>query len=166
MGAEPALVRVPPDGLGAVRGDDLAQMSQHCQLEDALSRDGVAVTRARRAPRRPARPARPVSRRPRRPGAQARAASNDGRAHARSLVAAFRAHLPRRPHRRGVRRRALRFMPFAPCFGEAGAIGRRGRRLRLGRDAELRELQVIVSEPGAAAQDVHSDSKLGQRRDS
>ena len=28
----------------------------------------------------------------------------------------------------------------------------------LGRDAELRELQVIVSEPGAAAQDVHSDS--------
>ena len=44
MGAEPALVRVPPDGLGAVHVDDLAQMS--LLLEDALSRDGVAVTRA------------------------------------------------------------------------------------------------------------------------
>ena len=38
------MVRVPVDGLGAVRGDDLAQMSQ--LLEDALSRDGVVVTRA------------------------------------------------------------------------------------------------------------------------
>ena len=53
--------------------------------------------------------------------------------------------------------------PFAPCFaaalraalaGEAGAL----LEAALGRDAELRELQVIVSEPGAAAQDVHSDS--------
>ena len=53
--------------------------------------------------------------------------------------------------------------PFAPCFaavlrlslaGEAGAL----LVAALGRDAELRELQVIVSEPGAAAQDVHSDS--------
>ena len=34
----------------------------------------------------------------------------------------------------------------------------------LGRDAELRELQVIVSEPGAAAQDVHSDSNWGTER--
>ena len=50
-----------------------------------------------------------------------------------------------------------------PCFaavlrvalaGEAGEI----LVAAVGRDAELRELQVIVSEPGAAAQDVHSDS--------
>ena len=40
--------------------------------------------------------------------------------------------------------------------GEAGAILVD----TLGRDAELRELQVIVSEPGAAAQDVHSDSNF------
>ena len=55
--------------------------------------------------------------------------------------------------------------PFAPCFaaalraalaGEAGAI----LVAAVGRDAELRELQVIVSEPGAAAQDVHSDSNF------
>ena len=55
-------------------------------------------------------------------------------------------------------------MPFAPfaaalraaLAGEAGAI----LVAALGRDAELRELQVIVSEPGAAAQDVHSDSNF------
>ena len=50
-----------------------------------------------------------------------------------------------------------------PCFaavlrvalaGEAGEI----LVAAVGRDAELRELQLIVSEPGAAAQDVHSDS--------
>ena len=54
-------------------------------------------------------------------------------------------------------------MPFGPGFaavlraalaGEAGAL----LVAALGRDAELREVQVIVSEPGAAAQDVHSDS--------
>ena len=54
-------------------------------------------------------------------------------------------------------------MPCTPCFdavlraslaGEAGAL----LVAAVGRDAELRELQVIVSEPGAAAQDVHSDS--------
>ena len=54
-------------------------------------------------------------------------------------------------------------LSFAPCFaavlrlslaGEAGAL----LVAAVGRDAELRELQVIVSEPGAAAQDVHSDS--------
>ena len=49
--------------------------------------------------------------------------------------------------------------PFATALraalaGEAGAL----LEAALGRDAELRELQVIVSEPGAAAQDVHSDS--------
>ena len=60
-------------------------------------------------------------------------------------------------------------MPFAPPFaaalraalaGEAGVILVEA----LGRDAELRELQVIVSEPGAAAQDVHSDSSWGASR--
>ena len=60
-------------------------------------------------------------------------------------------------------------LPFAPCFaaalraalaGEAGAL----LVAALGRDAELRELQVIVSEPGAAAQDVHSDSNWGTER--
>ena len=54
-------------------------------------------------------------------------------------------------------------MPFSPPFaaalraalaGEAGVILVEA----LGRDAELRELQLIVSEPGAAAQEVHSDS--------
>ena len=54
-------------------------------------------------------------------------------------------------------------MPFGPGFaavlraamaGEAGAL----LVAALGRDAGLCELQVIVSEPGAAAQDVHSDS--------
>ena len=59
--------------------------------------------------------------------------------------------------------------PFAPCFaavlraslaGEAGAL----LVAALGRDAELREIQVIVSEPGAAAQDVHSDSSWGASR--
>ena len=44
--------------------------------------------------------------------------------------------------------------------GEAGVILSEA----LGRDAELRELQVIVSEPGAAAQDVHSDSNWGVER--
>jgi ectoine hydroxylase-related dioxygenase (phytanoyl-CoA dioxygenase family) len=51
--------------------------------------------------------------------------------------------------------------PFAAVLraalaGEAGALLVEA----LGRDAELRELQVIVSEPGAAAQDVHSDSNF------
>ena len=55
--------------------------------------------------------------------------------------------------------------PFATALraalaGEAGAL----LEAALGRDAELRELQVIVSEPGAAAQDVHSDSSWGASR--
>ena len=58
-------------------------------------------------------------------------------------------------------------MPFGPGFaavlraalaGEAGAL----LVAAVGRDAELRELQVIVSEPGAAAQDVHSDSNYSE----
>ena len=44
--------------------------------------------------------------------------------------------------------------PRLSLAGEAGAL----LVAAVGRDAELRELQVIVSEPGAAAQDVHSDS--------
>ena len=53
--------------------------------------------------------------------------------------------------------------PFAPCFAavlRASLAGQAGALLEaaVGRDAELRELQVIVSEPGAAAQEVHSDS--------
>jgi len=56
-------------------------------------------------------------------------------------------------------------LPFAPCFAaalRAALAGEAGTLLStaLGRDAELRELQVIVSEPGAAAQDVHSDSNF------
>ena len=55
--------------------------------------------------------------------------------------------------------------PFATALraalaGEAGAI----LVAALGRDAELREVQVIVSEPGAAAQEVHSDSSWGASR--
>ena len=60
-------------------------------------------------------------------------------------------------------------LPFSPCFGtalRAALAGEAGALLvaALGRDAELRELQVIVSEPGAAAQDVHSDSNWGTER--
>ena len=55
--------------------------------------------------------------------------------------------------------------PFAAALradlaGEAGALLLK----TLGRDAELREVQVIVSEPGAAAQEVHSDSSWGASR--
>ena len=99
-------------------------------------RDGVAVTRA--ACLEAAGAAAACLAAGSRPGAQARAASNDGRAHARSLVAAFRARLPavRTVLRRGTGRLSL--------AGEAGAL----LAAALGRDAALRELQVIVSEPG------------------
>ena len=116
-------------------------------LEDALSRDGVAVTRA----------------------ADPEAA---GAACAACLAAGLdgldrKLALPQTMAER-MRGPSLRHFvpvcpPFAPCFtaalraalaGEAGAL----LVAALGRDAELRELQVIVSEPGAAAQDVHSDS--------
>ena len=116
-------------------------------LEDALSRDGVAVTRAAC---------------PEAAGAACAtclAASLDGLE--RKLA------LPQTMAER-MRGPSLRHFvpvcpPFAPCYaaalraalaGEAGAL----LVAALGRDAELRELQVIVSEPGAAAQDVHSDS--------
>ena len=121
-------------------------MSQQL-LEDALSRDGVVVTRA----------------------ACPEAASA---ACAACLASALdglerKLALPQTMAER-MRGPSLRHFvpvcpPFAPCFtaalraalaGEAGAILVEA----LGRDAELREVQLIVSEPGAAAQDVHSDS--------
>ena len=117
--------------------------------EDALSRDGVVVTRA----------------------AEPEAA---GAACAACLAAGLegldrKLALPQTMAER-MRGPSLRHFvpvcpPFAPCFaaalraalaGEAGAI----LVAAVGRDAELRELQVIVSEPGAAAQDVHSDSNF------
>jgi len=122
-------------------------------LEDALSRDGVAVTRA----------------------AYPEAA---GAACAACLAAGLdgldrKLALPQTMAER-MRGPSLRHFvpvcpPFAPCYvaalraalaGEAGVILSEA----LGRDAELRELQVIVSEPGAAAQDVHSDSNWGVER--
>ena len=117
--------------------------------EDALSRDGVAVTRA-------AYPEAAAA-----ACAACLAAGLDGLE--RKLA------LPRTMAER-MRGPSLRHFvpvcpPFAPCFaaalraalaGEAGAI----LVAAVGRDAELRELQVIVSEPGAAAQDVHSDSNF------
>ena len=120
-------------------------------LEDALSRDGVVVTRA----------------------ACPEAASA---ACAACLASALdglerKLALPQTMAER-MRGPSLRHFvpvcpPFAPCFaaalraalaGEAGAILVE----TLGRDAELRELQVIVSEPGAAAQGVHSDSNYSE----
>ena len=129
-------------------------MSQLYQrTEDALSRDGVAVTRAAY------------------PEAAAAACA--------ACLAAGLDGLERKlalPQTMAERMRgpSLRHFvpvcpPFAPCFaavlrlslaGEAGAL----LVAALGRDAELRELQVIVSEPGAAAQDVHSDSNWGTER--
>jgi len=134
-------------------------------LEDALSRDGVAVTRV-------ACPAR---------------AEAAGAACAACLAASLEG-LERKlalPQTMAERMRGVSLrqfvpvcttaavgepttrsefrMPFSPCFaavlraslaGEAGAL----LLAAVGRDAELREVQVIVSEPGAAAQDVHSDS--------
>ena len=116
-------------------------------LEDALSRDGVAVTRAAC---------------PEAAGAACAACLAAGLDGLERKLA-----LPQTMAER-MRGPSLRHFvpvcpPFAPCFaavlrlslaGEAGAL----LVAALGRDAELREVQVIVSEPGAAAQDVHSDS--------
>ena len=116
-------------------------------LEDALSRDGVAVTRAAY------------------PEAAAAACA--------ACLAAGLDGLERKlalPQTMAERMRgpSLRHFvpvcpPFAPCYVaalRAALAGEAGTLLvaAVGRDAELRELQVIVSEPGAAAQDVHSDS--------
>ena len=143
-------------------------MSQH--LEDALSRDGVAVTRA--VYPEPAAAA----------CAACLAAGLDGLERMLALPQTMAERM-----RSGVSLRHFVHvstasaavaepttrsefrMPFSSCFaavlcaslaGEAGAL----LVAALGRDAELRELQVIVSEPGAAAQDVHSDSNWGTER--
>jgi len=124
-------------------------MSQLCQrTEDALSRDGVAVTRAVY---------------PEAAGEACAACLAAGLDGLERMLA-----LPQTMAER-MRGASLRhFVPVwpasaEPCFaaalraalaGEAGAILVEA----LGRDAELREVQLIVSEPGAAAQDVHSDS--------
>ena len=134
-------------------------------LEDALSRDGVAVTRAAC---------------PEAAGAACAtclAASLDGLERKLALPqtmaermrgASLRHFVPicttvsAAVSESATTRSEFR-MPFLPCFaaalraalaGEAGAI----LAAAVGRDAVLRELQVIASEPGAAAQDVHSDS--------
>ena len=123
-------------------------------LEDALSRDGVAVTRA-------AYPEAAAA-----ACAACLAAGLDGLERMLALPETM-AERMRGPSLR-------QFVPICPasaepCFaaalraalaGEAGAL----LVAALGRDAELRELQVIVSEPGAAAQDVHSDSNWGAPR--
>ena len=142
-------------------------------LEDALSRDGVAVTRAAC---------------PEAAGAACAAclaAGLDGlerklalpqtmAEHMRSGGVSLRHFVPicttaSAAVAESATTRSEFRMPFAPCYaaalraalaGEAGAL----LVAALGRDAELRELQVIVSEPGAAAQDVHSDSNWGTER--
>ena len=139
-------------------------MSQLCQrTEDALSRDGVAVTRAAY---------------PEAAGASCAAclaAGLDGLNRKLALPqtmaermrsgVSLRHFVPVSPAAvaESATTRSEFRMQFSPCYaaalraalaGEAGAI----LVAAVGRDAELRELQVIVSEPGAAAQDVHSDS--------
>ena len=129
-------------------------MSQQL-LEDALSRDGVAVTRA-------ACPEASVA------CAECLAAALDGleRKLALPQTMAERMRGPSLRHFVPVcLASAAVEEPFATALraalaGEAGAL----LEAALGRDAELRELQVIVSEPGAAAQDVHSDSSWGASR--
>ena len=116
-------------------------------MEEALSRDGVAVTRAAD---------------PEAAGAACAAclaAGLDGLERKLALPQTMAERM------RGVSLR--HFVPIStasaePCFAavlRAALAGEAGEILvaALGRDAELREVQVIVSEPGAAAQDVHSD---------
>ena len=112
--ARSGLVRVPPDDLGAVRGDDLAQMS--LLLEDALSRTAS-----------PSRAACPEA-----AGAAcaaclaagldgwsaARAASNDGRAHAGASLRHFVpicTTVSAAVSESATTRSEFR-MPFLPCF--------------------------------------------------
>jgi len=138
-------------------------MSQLCQrTEDALSRDGVAVTRA-------ACPEASVA------CAECLAASLDGLERMLALPqtmaqrmrgVSLRHFVPVCLASAAVEEPMTRSefrMPFAPSFAAVlreSLAGKAGALLvaAVGRDAELRELQVIVSEPGAAAQDVHSDS--------
>ena len=115
--------------------------------EDALSRDGVVVTRA----------ACPEA------AGEACAACLAAGLDGLERMLALPQTMAERMRGPSLRHFVPVCPPFAPCFaaalraalaGEAGAILVE----TLGRDAELRELQVIVSEPGAAAQEVHSDS--------
>ena len=141
-------------------------------LEDALSRDGVAVTRA----------ACPVAASAASAACEAcLAASLDGlerklalpqtmAERMRSGGVSLRHFVPICTTSTTIENPTTRSefrMPFGPGFaavlraalaGEAGAL----LVAAVGRDAELRELQVIVSEPGAAAQDVHSDSNYSE----
>ena len=118
-------------------------------LEDALSRDGVAVTRA--------------------------ACPEAASAACAACLAAGLDGLERKlalPQTMAERMRGPSLRHFVPVWPACAAMEPTAAALRaalageagallvaaLGRDAELREVQVIVSEPGAAAQDVHSDS--------
>ena len=118
-------------------------------LEDALSRDGVAVTRAAY------------------PEAAAAACA--------ACLAAGIDGLDRKlalPQTMAERMRGASLRHFVPVWPACAAMEPMNAALRaalageagallvaaLGRDAELREVQLIVSDPGAAAQDVHSDS--------
>ena len=124
-------------------------------LEDALSRDGVAVTRA--------------------------ACPEAASAACAACLAAGLEGLDRKlalPQTMAERMRGPSLRHFVPVWPACAAMEPMNAALRaalageagallvaaLGRDAELRELQVIVSEPGAAAQDVHSDSNWGTER--
>ena len=118
-------------------------------LEDALSRDGVAVTRA--------------------------ACPEAASAACAACLAAGLEGLDRKlalPQTMAERMRGASLRHFVPVWPACAAMEPMAATLRvalageagalllaaLGRDAELREVQLIVSEPGAAAQDVHSDS--------
>ena len=117
--------------------------------EDALSRDGVVVTRA--------------------------ACPEAASAACAACLAAGLEGLDRKlalPQTMAERMRGASLRHFVPVWPACAAMEPMAAALRaalageagallvaaLGRDAELREVQVIVSEPGAAAQDVHSDS--------
>ena len=117
--------------------------------EDALSRDGVVVTRA--------------------------ACPEAASAACAACLAAGLDGLERKlalPQTMAERMRGPSLRHFVPVWPACAAMEPTAAALRaalageagallvaaLGQDAELREVQLIVSEPGAAAQDVHSDS--------
>ena len=143
----------------------MSQMSQ--LLEDALSRDGVAVARA--AYPEPAAAACAACLAAGLDGLERKLALPQTMSERMRSGVSLRHFVPICTASAAVAESATTRsefrMAFAPCFaavlrlslaGEAGAL----LVAALGRDAELRELQVIVSEPGAAAQDVHSDSNF------
>jgi hypothetical protein len=145
-------------------------MSQQL-LEDALSRDGVAVTRAAYPEAAAAACAACLA--AGLEGLERKLALPQTMAERMRSGASLRHFVPICTASAAVAESATTRsefrMAFAPCFaavlrlslaGEAGAL----LVAAVGRDAELRELQIIVSEPGAAAQDVHSDSNWGASR--